>query len=415
MVRSAIDYYLKSFEGLSKDIWLLSLMTLINRCGTIVIVFMTIYLTSELGFTKIQAGLTVSCYGLGSLAGAKLGGWLTDNIGYFKTMFWSLFLSGILFFVLMLMNEFYSFCSMVFLVSMIGDSFRPASMASVSSYSAPENRNRSLSLIRMAINLGFSLGTGAAGFLVAGFGFEWLFIIDGGTCILAAIFLKIFLTEKPDQGNAATDVQATGSSDSPYKDRLFLLFVVLMFIMAVAFMQLFSTIPYYLKESFSFTEDQIGWLFMLNGLIIVVLEMPIVYWIQEKFNTLNAIVIGIALLSIGFFVFNFGGSFMLITILSFIALSIGEVISFPFTNAFALSRSVEGKRGEYMGAYSLAFSGAHILSPTLGFWVAEHFSFLTLWNLMGILCLVSSVGFILLRSKVSVEKEEQLQMKNEFI
>lgn len=413
MLTTGIQYYINSFKGLSRDIWLMSLMSLINRSGTIVIIFLTIYLTSELGFSKLQAGFAVSTFGMGSVAGAKLGGWLTDKIGYFKTMFWSLIISGALFFVLMYMTTFYSFCAMVFLVSMVGDSFRPAAMASVSAYSAPKNRNRSLSLYRMAINLGFSFGTAMAGLIMANFGYYWLFIIDGGTCILAAFFLYAFLSEKEDQGNAETDVQVDVSEASPYKDKLFLFFAAMIFIMAVAFMQLFSTVPFYLKEELQLTEDQVGWFFMLNGLIIVALEMPIVHWIEEKFEILNAIILGIFLISLGFFVYNMTGSIVAVTILSATALSVGEVISFPFTNSFALSRSVEGKRGEFMGLYSLAFSSAHILAPTLGFWIAEQFTFGTLWNLMGLLCVISSVGFVVLRNKVILErKEQQLQLGN---
>ena len=188
MLRPIIQLYKDSFDGLSKDIWWLSLVTLINRSGSIVIIFLTIYLTTSLDFTLTQAGIAMSCFGAGSVAGAYIGGWLTDRFGYYWTMFWSLLLGGSLFFLIMYFQDFYSFCIMVFLLSTVADSFRPASMASISAYSKPENHNRSLSLIRLAINLGFALGSGAAGILISIFGYHWLFIIDGSTCIIAAFF-----------------------------------------------------------------------------------------------------------------------------------------------------------------------------------------------------------------------------------
>ena len=195
MLRSFTQLMRNSYSGLSKDIWLLAFITLINRTGSMVILFMTLYLTSELNFTLTEAGIAMSCFGGGSVVGAWVGGFLTDRIGYYKTMFWSLIVAGMAFLVLMNMTTFLSFCITVFFVSTIADAFRPACMASISAYAKPENHNRSLSLIRLAINLGFACGAAATGILSAYYGYHWLFIIDGVTCILAAGFLLLVLKE----------------------------------------------------------------------------------------------------------------------------------------------------------------------------------------------------------------------------
>ena len=287
MLNQIKSLFVNSFSGLSREIWLLSLVTLINRSGTIVIIFMTIYLTSELDFTLTQAGFAMSCFGIGSVAGAYLGGWLTDKIGYYSTMFWSLIVSGFLFFILMEMKTFESFCLMVFAVSMIGDSFRPANLASISAYSKPENRNRSLSLIRMAINLGFACGSGIAGILIASVGYKWLFIIDGATCILAAFYFKFALEEKPDQGEVVEKESELYKNGSAYKDSLYLAFVSLILINSIVFFQLFSTLPVYYKEHFLLTEDQIGLFMLLNGIIIVIFEMPLIYILETRYNRMK--------------------------------------------------------------------------------------------------------------------------------
>jgi predicted MFS family arabinose efflux permease len=397
MLNQIKNLFINSFSGLSRDIWLLSLVTLINRSGTLVIIFMTIYLTNELEFTKTQAGLAMSCFGAGSVAGSYVGGWLTDRIGYYATMFWSLLVSGFLFFILMEMKSFPSFCIMVFVVSMVGDSFRPANLASINAYSKPENKNRSLSLIRMAINLGFACGAGAAGILIATVGYRWLFIIDGTTCILAAFYFRMVLKEKPDPEEMVEKESEAYKNGSAYKDRMYLAFVFLILINSIVFFQLFSTLPVFYKEQYSLSEDQIGLFMLLNGLIIVVFEMPLIYILEKRYNRMTLIIAGFAMIGFSFLVYNLIDNWLLVILISISAVSLGEVISFPFSNAFALSRSTPGRRGQFMGLYTMAFSTAFIIAPTLGMWTAEHFGYAALWYLMSVLSVIACIGFSFLK------------------
>lgn len=82
--------YINTFRGLSKEVWWLALITLINRAGTMVIPFLSLYLTKSLDFTLSDVGWIMSFFGLGSVVGSWIGGKLTDKIGYYKVMFFSL-------------------------------------------------------------------------------------------------------------------------------------------------------------------------------------------------------------------------------------------------------------------------------------------------------------------------------------
>ena len=148
--------YINTFRGLSREVWWLSLITLINRAGTMVIPFLSLYLTKNLGFTLSDVGWIMSFFGLGSVVGTWLGGKLTDKIGYYKVMLVSLFLTGVLFVLLQFITTFQGFCAGIFLVMLVADAFRPAMFVALSAYSKPENKTRSVTLIRLAINLGFS-------------------------------------------------------------------------------------------------------------------------------------------------------------------------------------------------------------------------------------------------------------------
>ena len=82
MFRKVFQTYQDAFSGISKENWLLSFVILINRSGTMAIVFMSIYVTQVLGYSLSQAGLIITVFGLGAVTGSLLGGYLTDTIGF---------------------------------------------------------------------------------------------------------------------------------------------------------------------------------------------------------------------------------------------------------------------------------------------------------------------------------------------
>ncbi len=402
MANSLLQLIRNSFGGLSKEVWLLSLISFINRSGTIVILFMTIFLTQELGFTKLEAGFAMSCFGIGSFAGSYVGGWLTDRYGYYPTMFWSLVIGGLSFFVLMHMTTVISFCTAVLFVSLIGDAFRPANLASLGAYSKPENYNRSLSLIRMAVNLGFAFGSAGAGFLVRFAGYDWLFIIDGITCILAGIFLRFVLA---DRGNATvsetkeaktSDTAPAVTTHSAYKDRPYIAFVSMVFIQSVAFMQLFSNFQLYLREAVGLLEDEIGQILFINGVVIFIFEMPLIYVLERRFKRMPMIILGGVMIGVSYLCLNLGGHWLIPVLCYILLISFGEIINFPFMNALALNRANPARRGEFMGLYSMSFSLAFIIAPTLGAYIVEQYSFEVLWYAVGLLSGLSIIGFMMI-------------------
>ena len=48
-------------------------------------------------------------------------------------------------------------------------------------------------------------------------------------------------------------------------------------------------------------------------------------------------------------------------------MTVGEMLAFPYSNAFAMQRAKKGHPGEYMALYSIAFSLAHVFGHKLGF------------------------------------------------
>lgn len=408
MLQRTLKLYQSSFAGLSRETWLLSLVLLINRSGAMVIPFLTVYLTGQRGFSLQDAGLVMSSYGLGSVLGSYVGGWLTDRSGFYRVQLWTLVGSGLVFWALADLKSLEAICAGVFVLSMVADAFRPANQAAIAYFSVPENLSRSYGLLRLAINLGFAIGPVLGGVLITWLGYSALFWINGITCIAAAIAYKLSFPErimsvkKPTLETHAdhADTQAEPARlRSAYKDGRFVLFVILVMLQASVFMQFFGSLPIYLQQEWGYTEAQIGNLIALNGILIVAVEMPLVHLAGERFGAISIITVGSVFVGLSYLLLGIAGAGILAAVCFIVLITIGEMLSMPFMNTWVAGRAPYSRRGEYMGLQSMAWAVAFIVAPSVGLRWAENWGFDSLWWFMGSLGVASGLGFWLLRDK----------------
>jgi len=380
MVKRAYTYYFDSFRGFRREVWWLALVTLINRAGTMVVPFMSLYLTADVGLTLEQVGWVMSAFGLGSVLGAWLGGKLSDSLGFYPVMFWSLLISGFLFIGLEFVRTFEGFCVAIFLLMVVADTFRPALYVSLRTYSKPENRTRAVTLIRLAINLGFSMGPAVGGIIIASMGYGSLFWIDGITCIAAGTLFIMTLSKKKAREESAL-VKSTASG-SPYRDRPYLLFLLIMTLIGASFLQYFSTVPLFYRDVHHLSEAYIGVLIGMNGFLIFLIEMPLIKYFEHSRFSRYGIMMGSSLILAGsFFVLNLG-SWAGVLVIGMLLMTLGEMLNFPFMNRFALDRSERGKTGGYMALFTISFSISHIIGHNAGLHLVDVFGYHATWYIM---------------------------------
>ncbi len=250
----------------------------------------------------------------------------------------------------------------------------------------------------------FAAGPAVGGLLISGLGYYALFLIDGITCILAAIFFRFSLVphvQKAKETDISNKENNSIKSEIPlisaYKDQIYMIFIVCQLICGIAFIQWFSTVPVFLKNELLMEEKYIGMLLALNGLMIVILEMPLIYVLEKKYNTLYLVSFGMICVALSYLTFQFLPWWIGWILASVILLTIGEIIMFPFGNSFALNRSKLGLGGQYMGLYTMTFSIAHVLAPTIGMGVAEWKGFYMLWVWMALFGVIGFIGIIWLK------------------
>lgn len=396
-----IQLFIDSYSGISREIWLLSIVTLVNRAGAMVLPFLSLYLTVEEGYSLSTTGSILLFFGIGSFFGNYFGGILTDKIGAFRIQLLSLVTTGLAFFGLSYLHSPLSFSIGLFATSLLADAFRPANMASVAVIESEEKRTKAVGVIRLAINIGFAAGPAFGGLIAYSNGYKWLFAIDGMTCLLAAIFLFIFFRahlKKEGKRDVSSSEEEKPSIRMVLKDYSFLYLLFLVFLIGVVFIQVFNAVPVFYKENLFIDENWIGLLMALNGVLIVVLEVPIIHIYEQK-SKLSLITLGSILLGISYLALLYD-QWAGIAIISMTILTIGEILTLPFVTTVIINRASDSLRGRYLALYGMTFSMCHIAAPVLGMQVADKFGFSTLWELVGIFALLSGIGFWMLKKSM---------------
>jgi len=371
-----------------------------------VIAFVTLYLTQSLHYSIPEAGYVMGCFGVGAMIGAFLGGKLTDSLGYYPVQFWSLILNGLLLLLMMLVQDFWWMCGTVFVLSLVSEAFRPANSVAISRYSEPATRTRSISLYRMAVNLGWTVAPVLGGLLITAFGWPSLFWADGLTCILAALLLRWRMPRSLPEPAPETGIETTMPTPvlSPYRDRRYLWFLLLTLLNGMVFMQIMWTVPVFFKEVYHWTEAQIGLVTAINGFIVFTVEMPLIFRLEGRRSPLAWVRVGLILYALAYLMFVLPVAGIVAGVLFMVIISFGEIFVMPFSSNFVFARATLGNRqGQYMAMYTMAYSISNILAPLYGTQMIAHLGYTALWSSLTVVIAVAWIGIWRMERPVVVE------------
>lgn len=362
----------QNLRGMPREVWVLFGGAFVNRLGTFVLPFITLYLTSR-GYSVPQAGLGLAGYGLGAIGAQVAGGLLADRIGRRNTIVLSMLGGAALTLSLVWVEGLWPIVSVVMLLGFFGELYRPASSALVADLVAPEARVAAFSVYRMTINIGFAFGL-ALGGVLAGESYHLLFI---GDAITSSLFAVIAIAALP-HGTRTTkheerDRVSAGRSIMADKGFLFVLGAV--FVTAAIYMQNATTFALHVTD-LGYSTRVYGSLLAMNGVLVVLFELPISAWTQHRQRT-HMIALGAVLVGLGFAELSFikavPGLLLMVVIWT-----LGEIIESPATSAFVADRAPAHARGRYQGALGMMYASAAVVGPLVGTSM-YHFSPTALW------------------------------------
>jgi predicted MFS family arabinose efflux permease len=374
----------RGLSGLPRELWVLFATSLVNKAGSMVLPFFVLYLTRDVGLSVPMASLMMLLYGAGALVTAPVAGRLSDRLGPIRIMRASLLLSGVVMLLFPLARSLPAIVAMTLALSVTSEAFRPANMTIMGDLVTPDRRKTAFALNRLAINLGMSVGP-ALGGLLAVISFRWLFLVDGGTTLVAgAILAASRFPPHRHSGDLRQLEDAVAPSLRPsrgaHRDPRLLYFLAAMFPVAFVFFQHISSMPLYMVQDLKLTAAAYGILFTVNTLLIVFLEVGIntstAHWPHRR-----TLALGSALCGLGFGALAWAGNLWQVAA-TVVVWTFGEMLIFPGMADYLTDIAPPSRRGEYMGLSQMMMGLAFTLGPWAGLQVMAHWGSHALWLLM---------------------------------
>src|SRR5690242_13719892 len=350
---------LATLRALPRPAWILFLGVFLNKFGSFVVPFLTLYLTRQ-GYTTGDAGLAIGAYGAGHFLASGLGGHLADTIGRRKTIVLSMFSAAITMLLLSQARNLPAIILLTALAGMTGELYRPASSALLADLVPAGQRITAFSAYRMAFNAGWAFGPATAGFL-AGRGYFWLFVGDAITSVLfglvAFFALPRGVRSNPAESNWSDALQVLR------RDHRFHQMLAASFAIALVFFQISSTYGLFVTR-LGFSAATYGAIISLNGVMVVFCELPLSA-ITRRFPARRVIGLGYALVGIGFALNAFAHTKPALVV-AMIVVTFGEMLTIPVSVAYVADLAPAHLRGRYMGAFGLTWALGLTLGPSLG-------------------------------------------------
>lgn len=391
----------QSLGRFPKAVWIVFIGTFINKFGTFVLPFLGLHV-NRLGYSTSQAGLVLGAYGAGHLAASVAGGHFADTIGRRTTIVISMFSGAAALVLLSQASSLGGLITLAFLAGLTAELYKPASSALLADLSEERDRVTIYAAYRLAINAGWSMGPAVAGIL-AQQSYFWLFIGDAATSALFGLIALFMLPGWQPQRSLARlwqplwfsrtgrSIHAPANTSSVLKERRgmhpqsvhpsvcgpglafawriawrdesFIRLLAATLAISLAFVQMPTTLGMQMT-SVGCSELVYGLVLALNGVIVVLLELPMSNWIA-RFPARPMMAIGYCLIGLGTLVYAWvqsAGGFAL----GMAVFTAGEILCMPVAMAYVAKQAPASLRGCYLGFYGLTWSIALTLGPWCG-------------------------------------------------
>ena len=392
--------YLRSLNPrLPLPVWLLQVGGLANSFGNgLALPFLVIYLHNVRGFSLGTAGLVVAVSSLALLLGGVVAGPLIDRVGAKPTLAGGLVLQAIGYGFLPLVREPWEAFVLIAIEGAGSAGFWPSQSTLISRLTPAPRRHAAFAQQRVTMNLGIGLGGLTAGWIaVVGepTTFTVLFVLDAVT-FLAYVVVLAFIH---DPGVAPDEVGETPASYKPVlRHKTFLGLWTLNFLFVAAGYSLFNLLPPFARDQAQLSERQIGAVFFINTIAIVLAQLPLSRWIEGR-RRMRALVLMPLLWAVAWLLVDAGGywftatSAFLVFGFAAVLLGIGECFHGPAHQALVSDIGSPHLRGRYFAVHSLSWGLAGFVGPAVGGFILASAPF-ALWPLASLVCVVAAFGVL---------------------
>ena len=336
------------------------------------------YYAKDTGATPTQIAILMSIYSGMQLLFAPIWGRLSDRYGRKPAILFGLFGNAIALIGFGLAKDYVSLFIARGAAGIASASVMPSVMAYVADVTTAEERGKGMGLMGAAMGLGFIMGPAIGGVMGS---HDTPFFVAGGISFLNFLFVLALLPESLRAGlkpSATVDEHSKAQHEwvsprqifrwttltSPFSS----LFLVAFF-STFSFAGLETIFPLFIEKGWNYGEKEMGWMFMIMGVIVVPLQGIWLGGLINRFGERRLIMIGLCLNALGLALlpnaFSFGTLTMCLTVTG-----IGNQLIRP-TNSSWISKETQIGQGTAIGIMDAFLSLGRILGPLLGGWLYE--------------------------------------------
>ena len=363
--------------------WLL-LGQFLSATGSLMWLFLTLYLVEDRGLTTAEAGLVVAANGVGTIAGNLTGGSVGDRFGLRRCTLVLLTASAATC-VAVPLAPLWALAPLVAVRGLAGGATRPLLSALVAVELPADRRREGIALSRAVSNAGTVIGP-PLGALLAAHHFPAIFVVDGATTLLL-VWLIHRHVPAVDAGAARVAARQAGSLLAALR-RDHELVRLLLAIVAVdtTYRLMYTVLPVQLADAGAPTLAY-GLLVSLNCIVIVAAEAPIALALRDR-PAAPVVAAGIGLVGAAYLLLGLAPGLVL-AVVAVLVITVGEMLYKPTATAYAADLAPDGMAGRYQSAYGAASISGTMLSPALGGPLYDVAPALV-WPLAGVLALAAA-------------------------
>lgn len=394
--------YIRQFD---RNLWILSLGWLVSALGfAAAIPFIGIYFHAEFGMSITEIGLFFGIMAVIRSVFQALGGEVSDRIERRWMLIMAQLCRAVVFAVLAAAIQWhwgFWWCAICLVVnSIFGAVFQPVANAMVSDILPKEKRLDGYAITRTAGNLGWAAGPAIGGFLATS-SYAPLFLIAAVVTLLSALIFLVFL--KVTRSDRQTDRFKLSDIIAIKDDPLLAKHTILIFLLYLVVAQLILPFSVYAVEMIDISMTQLGYLYSLNGLLVVLLQIPITR-LLSRFTLTAQLAYGAFLYAVGYSMVGILVGFEYF-VLAITIVTIGEMFMSPPSLTLTSRLAPPGRMGRYMGIYGFFVAAGWSFGPLYGGVILDHFGGTpaVAWLVISSLAVFSGVGYLLFQRRLPAE------------
>jgi MFS family permease len=258
----------------------------VNTMGlSLVMTFLGIYVVETRGYPAWSYGLIALVANLAQSATSAWAGDLSDRIGRRPLITTALFVRSV--FIALLGTQIvfdaplWSLGANMIITSALRGCFEPVAYALVADVCTDDQRIRAFGLQRMGTNLGWAMGPILGGLLTRVMPYGMVFYCAAGGMIVAA-FVTMRVADPVVRASGPASNDSIGAAlREGLRDPVLRLLLAGTFLCALLETQMFATFSIYMTDELGLAKSDVGLLYSINGLGVLVLQFPAIQLIRR--------------------------------------------------------------------------------------------------------------------------------------